>query len=71
MYSDSDDGGCAETRKSTSAGALMHGSHLIKFYSGTQHTIALSSEGIFSAFGVRDVSGLPTKAWFKPTISSH
>ena len=43
MYSDSDDGGCVTTRKSTSAGALMHGSHLIKFYSGTQHTIALSS----------------------------
>ena len=43
MYSDSDDGGCTTTRKSTSAGALMHGSHLIKFYSGTQHTIALSS----------------------------
>ena len=43
MYSDSDDGGCVTTRKSTSAGSLMHGSHLIKFYSGTQHTIALSS----------------------------
>eukprot|EP00435_Cladocopium_sp_Y103_P064420 s364_g26.t1 len=43
MFTDSDDAGCAKTRKSTSAGALLHGSHLIKFYSGTQHVISLSS----------------------------
>ena len=43
MYSDSDDAGCSKTRKSTSSGALLHGSHLIKFYSSTQHVISLSS----------------------------
>ena len=45
MLTDSDDAGCAKTRKSTSAGpgALMHSSHLIIFYSGTQHLISLSS----------------------------
>ena len=43
MFSDSDDGGCLTTRKSTSGGALMHGSHLLKFYSSTQHVISLSS----------------------------
>ena len=32
MFSDSDDGGCLTTRKSTSGGALMHGSHLLKFF---------------------------------------
>lgn len=43
MYTDSDDAGCTKSRKSTSCGALMHGSHLIKFYSSTQHIISLSS----------------------------
>ena len=43
MYTDSDDAGCTKTRKSTSCGVLCHGSHLLKFYSSTQHTIALSS----------------------------
>ena len=43
MYTDSDDAGCHETRKSTSCGALMRGSHLIKFYSSTQNILALSS----------------------------
>lgn len=43
MFSDSDDGGCTRTRKSTSCGVLMHGSHLVKFYSSTQHVVALSS----------------------------
>ena len=43
MYSDSDDGGCVQTRKSTSCGALYHGRLLLKFYSATQHVIALSS----------------------------
>ena len=43
MFSDSDDGGCTRTRKSTSCGVLMHGDHLVKFYSSTQHVVALSS----------------------------
>ena len=43
MFTDSDDAGCSKSRKSTSAGALLHGCHLIKFYSSTQHIISLSS----------------------------
>ena len=43
MYTDSDDAGCLRTRKSTSCGALMHGRHLLKFYSSTQHVVSLSS----------------------------
>ena len=43
MYTDSDDAGCHETRKSTSCGALMRGSHVIKFYSSTQRILALPS----------------------------
>lgn len=43
MFTDSDDAGCTASRKSTSAGALLHGAHLIKFYSSTQHIISLSS----------------------------
>ena len=43
QYTDSDDAGCPITRKSTSSGDLLHGSHLIKSYSSTQQTLALSS----------------------------
>jgi hypothetical protein len=43
QYTDSDDAGCLTTRASTSAGALMHGGHLIKTYSNTQKTLSLSS----------------------------
>ena len=40
---DTDFAGCLETRKSTSGGALMHGSHCLKTWSTTQSVIALSS----------------------------
>ena len=43
MFSDSDGGGCHTTRKSTSSGVLMHGPHLIRAYSSTQHVISMSS----------------------------
>ena len=42
-YSDSDWAGCASSRRSTSGGVMMIGSHLIKSYSRQQRTIALSS----------------------------
>ena len=43
VYTDSNWAGCKETRKSTSGGCFMHGKHLLKTYSRTQNTIALSS----------------------------
>ena len=43
VYVDTDYGGCHATRRSTSGGAIMHGSHLIKHWSTTQTTVALSS----------------------------
>ena len=43
VYSDTDFAGCRKTRKSTSGGALMLGSHLIKAWSTTQAAIAPSS----------------------------
>ena len=43
VYSDSDRAGCVRTRRSTSGGALMRGSHVLKTWSTTQPTIALSS----------------------------
>jgi hypothetical protein len=43
QFTDSDDAGCPVTRKSTSSGDLLHGSHLLKSYSSTQQTLALSS----------------------------
>ena len=42
-YVDTDFGGCLLTRRSTSGGVAMHGSHTIKHWSNTQSTVALSS----------------------------
>jgi hypothetical protein len=42
-FTDSDDAGCLRTRASTSCGALLHGTHLIKHYSSTQKQLSLSS----------------------------
>ena len=43
VYTDADWAGCKRTRKSTSGGLVMRGSHSIKCWSKTQQTIALSS----------------------------
>ena len=43
VYSDTDWAGCPRTRKSTSGGCVMVGTHLIKSWSSTQPGIALSS----------------------------
>jgi len=42
-YTDSDWAGCRRTRRSTSGGAILRGSHLITHWSSTQTTVALSS----------------------------
>ena len=42
-FSDSDWGGCVRTRRSTSGGVLMYGSHCLGFWSRTQQTVSLSS----------------------------
>ena len=43
VYSDTDWGGCAKTRKSTSGGCIFMGTHLLKSWSSTQQTVSLSS----------------------------
>jgi len=43
IYSDSDWAGCAKTRRSTSGGIVMRGSHMLAHWSSTQSTVALSS----------------------------
>jgi hypothetical protein len=43
VWSDTDFAGCKRTRRSTSGGVVMFGSHCIKTYSQTQETIAVSS----------------------------
>ena len=56
-YSDTDWAGCPRTRKSTSGGCLMLGSHILKTWSSTQSAISLSSgeaefHGVVKASGV-------------------
>ena len=43
VYTDSDWGGCVRTRRSTSGGVIMRGTHLISHWSRTQQLVALSS----------------------------
>ena len=42
-WTDSDFAGCEKSRKSTSAGVIQHGNHLLKSWSTNQAVIALSS----------------------------
>ena len=43
VHGGTDHAGCLRTRKSTSAGCLLVGTHLIKSWASTQPTITLSS----------------------------
>ena len=63
-YTDSDWAGCQLTRRSTSGGMLMRGAHLLKAWSKTQQTVALSSaeaelyacvKGIGELLGARSI----------------
>ena len=56
VFSDTDWAGCARTRKSTSGGCIMIGSHLIKCWSSTQASVALSS-GEAEFYGVVKAAG--------------
>ena len=53
---DSDHAGCLRTRKSTSGGVMRWGSHVLKWWSKTQPTIALSSGEAELAAMVRSTS---------------
>lgn len=65
-YVDADFAGCLKTRKSTSGGCLLYGSHLVKHWSTTQKTLALSSgeaefygvvRGTSEALGLQSLAG--------------
>ena len=56
-YSDTDWAGCIRTRKSTSGGCLLLGSHVLKTWSSTQASISLSS-GEAEFYGVVKASGV-------------
>ena len=56
-YSDTDWAGCPKTRKSTSGGCLMLGRHLLKSWSSTQASVALSS-GEAEFYGVVKAGGI-------------
>ena len=57
VYSDTDWAGCTRTRKSTSGGCMMVGSHVLKTWSSTQVSLALSS-GEAEYYGVVRASGI-------------
>ena len=57
VYTDTDFAGCPRTRKSTSGGCVLLGSHPIKTWSSTQTSIALSSgeaefNGVVRGYGI-------------------
>ena len=56
VYSDTDWAGCAKTRKSTAGGALVMGPHLLKSWSSTLPSVALSS-GEAEFYGVVKAGG--------------
>ena len=63
-FSDSDWAGCVRTRKSTSGGALMRGSHVLRTWCGTQATVALSSAEAELIAAVRGAAeGLASEEW--------
>ncbi len=63
VYTDSDWAGCVKTRKSTTGGALLRGRHVLKTWSGTQATIALSSaEAELIAAGKGAAEGLAVRS---------
>ena len=72
VFVDTDFAGCHKTRRSTSGGCGMIGSHLIKAWSTTQTVIALSSgeaeltgivKGAAQAIGLRSVAADLGKRW--------
>ena len=76
-YVDTDFAGCARTRKSTSGGALMLGSHLVKHWSTTQKTVTLSSgeaelggvvKGVGEGLGLQ---ALLTDLGYTPELEVH
>ena len=57
VFTDTDWAGCIRTRKSTSGGCLMLGRHVVKFWSATQASLALSS-GEAEYYGVVRGAGI-------------
>ena len=62
VYTDSDWAGCTRTRRSTSGGIILLGSHLVMHWSRTQQTVALSScEAELNAMNKGGTEGLGLK----------
>ena len=64
-YVDTDFAGCKATRRSTSGGVALYGSHTIKHWSTTQTTVCLSSaedelrgigDGVAQAFSLQSIT---------------
>ena len=74
VYSDTDWAGCPKTRKSTSGGCVMIGTHLVKAWSSTQPGISLSSGeaevvGVTRAAAIALVLSLSSTIWVnRPSV---
>ncbi len=66
VWSDTDPAGCGRTRRSTSGGVVLFGSHCLKTFSQTQETIALSfAESEFYRIVKAATMGIGIKNMFK------
>ncbi len=65
MWSDTEFAGCGITRRSTSGGVVMFGSHCLKTYGQTKDTVALSSgESEFYGIAKAATMGVGIATWF-------
>ena len=66
VWSDTDFAGCKRTRRSTSGGVVLFGSHCLKTRSQTQETIVFSSgESDFYGIAKAAAMGIGIKSTFK------
>ena len=69
-YSDTDWAGCKTTRKSTSGGLAMLGTHILKCYLSTQNVVALSS-GEAEYYGLTKASSVIFERYVQGPRPNH
>ena len=70
VYVDTDSAGCNSTRRNTSGGVALYGSHTLKHCSKTQTAVCLSSRHLEKQNCVALVIGLHRRSDFSPSIAT-